>query len=358
MIKNLHVLRAVAALMVVYVHIGPEMRQVYDNFPMLVSGNAGVDIFFVLSGFLMVLTTEQSKLTPLVFYFHRIARIAPLYWAITTVICLAYVAGMKPIGVVDLPFDLVLRSYLFLPVERDGLYQPIVYVGWTLIYEVFFYFIFGAFVSLKDRVRASVMVTGIILALVLLPFVLRIENSTSAWFYTRPIMLDFVFGIWLARLSMRADLQRLPASVSIGGILAGILLIVLPDITPIPQLDGFIRPLTWGVGGSLIILVLIALERQGRILDYPFLITIGSASYAIYLTHPLVLHLVSKIASRFADFPVIFAAMTLIGGLGLILLVGVMSWRLLEAPMHKLMRKWLSIYLLRANRGEATVQLR
>ncbi|MDA5244834.1 acyltransferase [Agrobacterium tumefaciens] len=347
MIKNLHALRAVAALMVVYVHIVPNLRRAYEDLPIFVSANAGVDIFFVLSGFLMVTSTEKSQTTILEFYFNRMARIVPLYWLLNLLICTTYFLGLKPIGVISLQLDSVLKSFLFLPVHRNGVDYPILYVGWTLIYEIFFYLLFGFFVQMKYRIYASIFVTLIVTILGGLPLVLNVGDSVFARFYTNPIMLDFALGVWLAHLSLAYDFRRLPAYSLISSALAGGLLVAIPDIISLPSFEGFIRPATWGLGGSLIIFTLIGVEKRGLYLNYSPVITIGSASYAIYLIHPFVLQIVEKVTSPVVEYPLIYAVLTVLSGLGLTILISAVVWRRFEIPANKALRNWYTARTLR-----------
>jgi len=352
LIKNLHALRALAALMVVYVHIVPDLRRAYPDLPIFVSANAGVDIFFVLSGFLMVTSVEKVKTTIFDFYFNRLARIVPLYWLLNLLICAAYLLGLRPIGVTTLPLDDVVKSFLFLPVYRNGVEYPILYVGWTLIYEILFYFVFGIFVWIKDRFSASLFVTLILIILAALHLVLNVEDSIFLRFYTNPIILDFALGVWLARLSLAYDFRSLPAYCLIGSMLAGAVLIALPDIISLPSYEGFTRPATWGVGGSLVIFALLGLEKRGISVNYSPVLTIGSASYAIYLIHPFVLQIVAKMTSHIVEYRPLFCVMTVVGGIGLTLLISVQTWQRFEVPANKVLRNWLASRALRINANE------
>lgn len=349
MIKNLHALRAVAALMVVYVHIVPDLRRAYGDLPIFVSANAGVDIFFVLSGFLMVTSTEKSQTTIIEFYFSRLARVVPLYWLLNFLICTAYFLGLRPIGVTSLSLEDAINSFLFLPVHRNGVDYPILYVGWTLSYEILFYSIFGFFIRMKDKISGAIFVTLIVTTLVALPFVSNVKDTVFVRFYTNPIMLDFVLGVWLARLSLAYDFRRLPSYCLIGSALAGAVLIALPDIISLPSFHGFTRPATWGFGGSLIILALMGSEKRGVVINYAPVITIGSASYAIYLIHPFVLQIVAKFTAPFLEYRLLFAGLTVTGVLGLTLLVSVIVWRRFEVPANKALRNWFTARTLRIN---------
>ena len=98
MFSNLQILRAVAALIVVLYHIRGTAES-YNYNPKIISllgnlGSSGVDIFFVISGFIMLHTQFDNKQTVLNFFKKRIIRIAPLYWLVTTVVILIYILGV------------------------------------------------------------------------------------------------------------------------------------------------------------------------------------------------------------------------------------------------------------------------
>jgi peptidoglycan/LPS O-acetylase OafA/YrhL len=112
------------------------------------NGAAGVDIFFIISGFVMVISSRRfvdRAGTWLIFLRHRAVRIVPLYWLLTTVkiIAVAILGGV--VLRTGLGFNFVTGSYLFLPVtDSAGHFRPVLPVGWTLTYEFLFYLLFAA----------------------------------------------------------------------------------------------------------------------------------------------------------------------------------------------------------------------
>src|SRR5215467_2504234 len=108
-------------------------------------GAAGVDLFFVISGFVMVYSSESlfgRPNAPATFLLRRIVRIVPLYWLMTSVM-LAYVLA-RGFGPSDASPQLALASYFFIPYRRpSGAMDPLYGIGWTLNYEMFFYVVFA-----------------------------------------------------------------------------------------------------------------------------------------------------------------------------------------------------------------------
>ena len=150
-IESIHAMRGVAALAVAVSHlpsfipIAPGTGHAWDA---LAVGKAGVDVFFVISGFVMATATASLPSgwrTSLAFLWRRLARVAPLYWLVTLFLVSLYLADRRFGAERPLDVDLVLRSLLFVPVHGpDGGIRPIVGVGWSLDYEMYFYLCMAA----------------------------------------------------------------------------------------------------------------------------------------------------------------------------------------------------------------------
>lgn len=129
-IDSIQLLRAVAAIAVVTQHV---------PIPIFGDGLWGVDLFFVISGFIMCHATARSGRN---FFLKRIIRIVPLYWLGTLFIyALALTLPQLLNTTTANPVDL-LKSLLFIPFIKGGIPVPIVFQGWTLNYEMFFYGLF------------------------------------------------------------------------------------------------------------------------------------------------------------------------------------------------------------------------
>jgi peptidoglycan/LPS O-acetylase OafA/YrhL len=181
-------------------HLGLQMARLGYRGPWPDILLSGVDVFFVISGFIMWVTTARRG-QPLEFYRHRLARIVPLYWLVTTaVVAILVVApGAVQSGKVDVWH--IVASYLFIPVVHPvtGLMQPVLVPGWTLNYEMFFYALFGVSLLLPrmTRLLALIVVLGGLAALGHLPV---IAPASAAEFYTRDIVLEFALGAGAAAM--------------------------------------------------------------------------------------------------------------------------------------------------------------
>jgi exopolysaccharide production protein ExoZ len=237
----------------------------------------------VISGFIMVYASEPlfgQAGAPAAFFTRRLIRIVPLYW-IATSYQLYLMLQASNLSFNNLTWTNVLGSYLFLPLLRpNGDTDPVLGVGWTLSYEMFFYVVFAAAVILPRRF-AVVAVTAVFWAAINLPPLISvpIPNPFNVWFGAT--IYEFVFGMWIA-LAYREGL-RVPAWLSGVLIAAGAALIFRTNE------DGFAtfgRVTGWGGGAAMIIAgFTLADVRPATAKIWIALALLGDASYALYLLH-------------------------------------------------------------------------
>ena len=165
MINNLQALRAFAALNVLLFHCF-SIGTIYGFKPKLLSflegwGGNGVDILFVMSGFVMVLVQGRSPKTPTQFFLNRLERIVPLYWSVT-LLCVAVVLAL-PHAFKEASFDgrHALASLFFVS-GFAGFRFPVLVQGWTVEYEMLFYLVFAA--SLLARPNVGFLLVTVALA--------------------------------------------------------------------------------------------------------------------------------------------------------------------------------------------------
>jgi peptidoglycan/LPS O-acetylase OafA/YrhL len=287
---SIQLLRAVAALAIVIAHFWSAFEAFgHPNpWPNFILGAAGVDLFFVISGFIMVYSSEPlfgQSTAPAQFFLRRLARIVPLYWAATTAwLCwlLAYHHGLAPY---DLDWRSVLASYVFLPYPGpSGSYQaPALGVGWTLNYEMFFYAIFS--VALLFPRRAAVIgVSVLFVVIVFLGHKLGPVPPNPMVVWANQFILEFAFGMLIAQ-AYRAG-ARLPLWLAVPLIFSGAALLCLSpngDFRLLP------RYLNWGGGAALIVAGFTlskARAPSGHLIKG--VVLIGDSSYVLYLSHTLV----------------------------------------------------------------------
>ena len=250
-------------------------------------GAAGVDIFFVISGFIMWVTTVGKPIGPQEFMWRRIIRIVPLYW-IATLATFA-VAVLKPQFFFDTNSSVgnLLGSLFFVPIIKDEALQPVVEQGWTLSYEMFFYLIFSVSLLLPEfrRLWFLIVILGaVVVAHFLLP-------SGYASIFTQPIILEFAAGIVIGHLWKQG--YRLPFRVAIGLMIIGVVLLIASD--PLIHLERAVR---WGIPAMLLLSGAVFAERERGVPQLAFLHFLGDASYSIYVWHVLTGILVTALLLR------------------------------------------------------------
>lgn len=342
MIRNLQALRAVAAYMVVLYHfLALQVAQIYPSARFLSFGAAGVDIFFVISGFIMAVTTMKRDTTPSEFFLHRIARIVPVYWVVTFLLFSIALCGFKPVGIMHVEWDWLAKSLVFIPFERDGHVTPIISVGWTLNYEMFFYVLFAAALFVKRALPRTLLLCLAISALVTAPLYSS-QFGLLGEFYTTPIILEFAYGCALGYIFMRFQETKTGSSAPFYAmILLGFLIIVVAQIMregPEPELIGFTRPFVWGIAGLLIVTGTVFLERSNQIVPFDWLVELGNASYSIYLIHALLLHAAEKIAERFFSMGTAFLATNFLIAVIGSAVGGLLLYRFVELPANLWLR--------------------
>jgi exopolysaccharide production protein ExoZ len=289
---TIQALRAVAALLVVVYHAfdmwGVRVNSAAPGVTWA-NGAAGVDIFFIISGFVMVASSRRLVSQPggwLTFIQHRIARIVPLYWLLTTAkLLLVFVLADYALRS-SLDFDYVLRSYLFFPVvDSAGHFRPLLPVGWTLTYEFLFYLLFALALALRVDVL-RVLVPGLGLFVVVALF--RTESWPAWTILFNTIVVEFIFGMVLAKLTLRG--WQLRAGVATCLVIAGFALILV-----LPESSESLRTLTWGLPALAIVAGAVSLESHAANALPRWLLALGDASYSIYLTHGFVVPVVGLV---------------------------------------------------------------
>ena len=333
---SIQYLRAVAALMVVAYHVKPRLlRMGWDgSWPEWLG--CGVDIFFVISGAIMWLTTSGRAVSPQDFLIRRVLRIAPLYYVVTAfvialmVVAPALVAGGRPDAVH------ILASFAFVPALHPvlGTFEPVLPQGWTLNYEMMFYVLFAASLFAPRGWRPW-LVTAALVAIALAGVVT--DARSVAGFYTSSIILEFGFGV-LIGVALTSGV-RLPKPV------AGVLLVV--GLIGIPMTWPYVAsgiPRVWfcGVCAAMLVAGAVFLETEGAVFGSRIMHLLGDASYSIYLVHGLVMSAVGAAWMR-AGLAAQGSTLALFVPVSIVTatLAGVIVYRFAEKPLHDMTRMFM-----------------
>jgi exopolysaccharide production protein ExoZ len=316
---SIQYLRALAALAVVVFHAGERTGLHFTI------GAAGVDVFFVVSGFIMMAISDGRPDTPAGFFRNRLFRIAPAYWAATSAMVIGAIVGLFPNLQLD-PGN-VLGSFFFIPVpspNNDHLW-PVLVQGWTLNYEIFFYAIFALVLFLKPSMRLAAL--AIIFGLIaLIGIVAKPANQTLA-FYTAPIILEFVAGAALAKLWKHGRLP--PASVGLA-----LVCLAIAGFATIQVMKLEFDAWTCGPLAFMLVLGALSIEVRGRLPAMPGLTYLGDSSYSIYLWHTFAVSVVVQVGLALSLSPL----MLLIVATMLGTLVGIAGYECFERPVNMLLR--------------------
>jgi exopolysaccharide production protein ExoZ len=286
------------------------------------NGSAGVDVFFVISGLVMTISVQRNAHRPhpaRSFARDRLIRIVPLYWIITTFKIAAVLAVPALVSRTQLDPLYVAGSYALLPVhDGTGTLRPVLPVGWTLTYEMFFYILVTASLWVKAPLeRVCVPVLLIVAAIA----VVGPDNG-----FANTMVLEFLAGIAIGRRLERLQTVPVPWAAIVG--IAGFALLL---VAPLP--DGRLRPLIWGLPAASLVAAAVAAEVPLRRLMPRWLLAAGNASYATYLTHGFVVPAVYLVVGHLTGNDTIgLAAMIvlclLLSGLG-----GQITHAVIEQPL-------------------------
>lgn len=329
-------LRAIAALLVVAYHAvgywGAHVRA-EDADAIWGNGAAGVDVFFVISGLVMVISASRLHGRPMagwVFLRHRLTRIVPMYWIATTAKILLVLALPALVARTHLDGLYVAGSYLLLPVrDAAGDISPVLPVGWTLTYEMLFYLLVG--LALTVRVQMLRVVVPALLA-----FSAVAVFAGPGWppiaGFANTIVLEFLAGVLIGMALQRDRVVPEPLGwvLLLGGFAALLFM---------PVVSGVLRPLTWGLPATAIVLGAVGLEHRLAPRLPRWLLAAGDASYSTYLTHGFVVPFVGVIVLHTGMAPAPALAMIVGGSVVLSALVGQASYILLERPLIHVFRR-------------------
>ncbi len=335
----LHVqaLRALAAMIVIFVHLEPLAARAGLAPAAFEFGNAGVDIFFVISGFIMVYTTGRKPVGPIHFIGDRLRRIAPLYWTVTLAVFAVALAAPHLLQGTRADPRHLLASLGFLPYPRaDGSYRPVVFVGWTLNYEMAFYVVFAAGLALRRRLLGIGLSLAILTGAILWGVAIRPTEPLMV-IYTQPMIAEFGLGMILGTLWPRLPtLEPRAGRAALMAVMLLALAAIVFDALVWPSAE---RALAFGLPAFALVAAALLLERAGWSLRWRWIRALGDASYAIYLTHFFVTQAAAMAVQRLGlsgPLPMALAGALALGGAAA---VGLAVHRLVEKPMDAALRR-------------------
>jgi exopolysaccharide production protein ExoZ len=326
-------LRGFAAIGVVGYHMTLAIGKQLGGEPgwLFTAGGAGVDLFFAISGFVIVITSASSWGNEGVwatFLKRRLMRVVPLYWIMTFTLLVMFLCDPRNGRHSRLTLGHTIASFLFIP-ARDSHHQtlPLIPAGWTLSFEMLFYLLFTLVLALRLRPVVSLTAVFIVLSLIGL---LRTDDWGAPASLIDPVLMEFVFGMWIGIATLRGLRLSVSSSVSV----SAVVLLLLAATCGLPEaVCWYYRVIIWGVPTALLLMSAIALKPRlpSFVTGWPRLL--GDASYAIYLSHGFVTSAVDHVfrapsAGYLIPAPLVFTA-AMLGAAG----DGIAVHRITEQPL-------------------------
>jgi exopolysaccharide production protein ExoZ len=342
-LRNVQALRFFAALAVIFFHL----TYIFETTPVIqgplywlrYTGFAGVDVFFVISGFIIYTVSARLDWSapPAAvageFFARRLVRVYPIYWIYFGIFAALAMLGAKSFFRAYWSFEDVELNFFLL--NRNNKLVP---VAWTLVYEMFFYLCFSVALLFGRRHYRKVL-TLWLSAEVIIGVANHFMSNETLWgpwrwqVFSNPLVIEFAIGCLVGFLAERGYLRyrTLAAVLAIAFFAAGGYW-ASTHTTPDFHGDDY-RPVTFGIGAGLLVYSLSALEIADRIVAPAWLVRLGDASYSLYLCQELALYGVRYLFERADLIQLGWGIPAILLTIVAAILLSLVSYALLERPM-------------------------
>lgn len=297
-LANIQALRGIAVLLVVLSHLmSVERNYAGDRLlgDALIFGFSGVDLFFAISGFVMVYVAwdaPNTMRTSASFLFARIGRIYPLYWLVSLIVLGLWLVRPDFVFASNAQVSLV-KSFVLWPANHP----PLLAVGWTLIHEMYFYLVFSLLLLVSRRFRPLVLLVWAIVILTGFIFGAGV-NAPGFRLLTNPLTFEFLGGAAAALVYRRFGGHGWALALISGALLFAAACFVSVK-TGIGFWESWPRAASFTPGISLLVYGAAGAEKAGRNF-HQALVWLGNQSYALYLSHILTLAALGRLWALFA----------------------------------------------------------
>jgi len=295
-LDSIQVLRAIAVILVVYVHCIPSAENLFGYSPDFSVGALGVDLFFTISGFIMtrIFGSYYEKGGWKFFAVKRVARILPLYWGLSLgkfIIDYFY-------GHTVAEFRAIIKTVIFLPIFDNPFTNPIIPAGWSLSYELYFYLLITLLLVWRTK-HIPALLSCLLVGLSIAGLLFNPQNTTLN-FLTSPLLFEFALGVLAGLIYDQAKKTigwNLIAGISLllgSGIIVSFIWLKVNDFQDplFLALNSSLaaeRSLVWGIPSALLLLGSTLAERFSSFRIPAWVILVGDASYSNYLLHQTIL---------------------------------------------------------------------
>ena len=343
-LNSIQVLRALAALMVTVAHAAEEamhffgLQLIFETSPL----GKGVDLFFIISGFIIYYSSREqfsSRAGIISFIYNRFSRVIPLYFLFTTLMILVLV--IFPAGVKEARLDIwqIVTSYTFIPYERhDGQIAPVLSLGWTLNYEMFFYVLFAFMMWLPAR-RGAVAAISLLVLLAIIGIFVPADAPAPLRAWTSSIILEFAMGVALAlayeRHGKTYAKNGWPALALVCSGLVALYFLNLPGrLDWLPRFVAAGVPMASTVAAAVLLLPASLAQRAPK-----WGIALGDSSYSLYLSHRFVQRPMQIFLTRLTLEPTFSAWLYMLLAVSVVVVVGHLVFVLIERPLLRRLRR-------------------
>ena len=329
-LKSLQILRFISATSVIYLHIFFN-----PNF-----GSFGVDIFFVLSGFVIALVVS-NKQSAKVFAINRLTRVVPLYWLLTTLLLfLIYFIPqyVHETTAASASFINYLKSLFFIPYYNVSDMKPLLTLGWTLNYEMLFYLC--VWIALITTKRNILLISFLLLVICYYVFGSLTHNKIANEFFGSELIFEFILGVIAFKIFSLNKLKQISNSILMP---TAILAYGLMAFLEANEYGGN-RFIFFGIPSFILVLSAVGLEKyvsESKNVFTSALINMGDASYATYLTHWYVIVACKKIFSEKLELYDFYSATGVCITLGISLIVGQITFKYIDKPLSKNLKRYI-----------------
>ncbi len=329
-------LRGFAALLVIFVHASDQLRIAMPYNPKL--GHFGVDIFFVISGFIMIFISDRKAPNPIQFFTNRIRRIVPIYWFYTSVTAVLVISMPSAFRGTEFTLSHYIQSLFFIAHEQPGntnTVSPLLRLGWTLNYEMFFYALFAIAIAISFKSRLILT----LLAITVLVLFGWLVDAGPVWrFYTGSIMLEFAFGMAIGAWFVIHGRPSAKLTPLFWLAAAGCIIWAEAIMWDRPT-----RGIVYGIPAAILVYLSLAVPATGEGFVGKALRNLGDASYSIYLSHLFPLAMM-RIVWEALGLPRTAAANLLFVGTAMVAaaITGIFAYRLIERPLDRRARSLVS----------------
>jgi len=299
-LRSIQLLRGIAALGVVYCH--------YALYAFLQAANGafGVDIFFVISGFIIAYVASKTIDN---FFLKRIFRIVPLYFIATFITISAALIFPQWFYNTTVTIEAVLKSILFIP-YKIGTSGPILLAGWTLNFEMLFYLAMAlSIIITKNKKVLTIFCAAILITFLLLLNIINTDNY-ALHFYQRGLLPEFIYGLILFRVyeyynkydstqTNKIRHQKIISTLLLVFVALSSLLLLICNELPNSHSTHISedRNIQFGIPALLFVGSILFLEKNIKANSHliKFGLLVGNASFAMYLFHPYFIYFLQRV---------------------------------------------------------------